>query len=90
MPPPEADYQLDAWQGLPIRHCDMSFFDGYAWTRWTAQHWELPLGAVALYFVVIPLLRAHVAKAGDTRYLHTPLQWGVGGRSHQRMTRRAP
>ena len=39
--------------------CRQDFFsmqDGYAWTRWTSQHWEIPLAAVVTYAVGIASL----------------------------------
>merc|ERR1712032_587961 len=40
------------------------WFDGFSWVRFTGAHWEVPLTAVTVYFILIPLLRWVVAKHG--------------------------
>lgn len=56
---------------------DMDYFDGYAWTRWTSEHWGIPLVAVSIYLVMIPLLRSHVAKSGKYNTRTFALWWNV-------------
>ena len=51
---------VGGWVGGP-GGCRQDFFslqDGYAWTRWTSQHWEIPLAAVVVYTVGIASLSA--------------------------------
>ena len=37
-------------------------FDGYWWTRWTSDHWEIPLVAGALYLIMIVGFKSYMAK----------------------------
>lgn len=51
------------WNGYTLHyyHKDILYeFDGYRWSRWTAQNWQIPLIAVGLYLLMIPTLRALV------------------------------
>ena len=94
-PPRAADVApLVRWQGLPVHHrgaalddaaiaaaqaAGMAVFDGYIWTRWTAQRWRVPLLAVCAYLLAIPLLRRAVAARGapyDVRAF--ALWWNAG------------
>merc|ERR1719391_827900 len=40
------------------------FFSGTYWSRATAEHWEVPFIAVAMYVAMIPWLKAYVARNG--------------------------
>jgi len=69
---------LQTWKGMPLRWLNPGsseggshFFSGTYWSRATANHWEIPLMAVAAYLVMIPLLKAYVARRGkfDVRTL---------------------
>jgi hypothetical protein len=53
-PPRECDYGADSL----IYAERIATFDGWAMTRWTAQHWEIPLVAVAVYLLMIASLKA--------------------------------
>mmetsp|Transcript_22362 Transcript_22362/g.71544 ORF Transcript_22362/g.71544 Transcript_22362/m.71544 type:complete len:367 (+) Transcript_22362:63-1163(+) len=61
----------DLWAELmprPGRDCDfghdrpeyretIAIFDGWYWTRWTANHWEIPIAAATLYLLMIATLK---------------------------------
>jgi len=62
---------LEAWKGVPLRWRRVGtleggdhFFSGTYWSRATAGHWEIPLVAVAVYLVMIPVLKTLVARRG--------------------------
>jgi elongation of very long chain fatty acids protein 6 len=62
---------LESWKGMQLRWRNVGaaeggsfFFSGTYWSRATAQHWEIPLVAVAAYVVMIPLLKRLVAHRG--------------------------
>jgi len=82
VPPAAADVgPPHAYEGTPLSFYTAekkAFFDGYTWTRNTSHHWEIPLVAVSLYLVMIPLLRAHVAKVGKYNTRSVALAWNLG------------
>jgi len=64
---PAADFDYAAaeepWRNMTLHYYSqeqVKDFDGYSWSRWTAQNWQIPLGAVLFYLLMIPLLRSLV------------------------------
>lgn len=58
------------WHGMTFHYyspSDIEAFDGYEQSRWTAMHWEFPLAAVALYLIMIPVLKALVKTKVEMR-----------------------
>merc|ERR1711972_1005154 len=62
---------LQTWKGMGLRWRQVGaseggdhIFSGTYWSRATAEHWEIPLAAVAVYLVMIPLLKRLVARRG--------------------------
>lgn len=53
------------------------WFDGVGWTNWTANHWEVALAFVALYFVLIPTLRWMVARSGKWNVRNPAFYWNA-------------
>lgn len=48
------------WQGYDLHFYSVErtrWFNGFAWSRASAQNWHLPLAAVACYALMIPLLK---------------------------------
>lgn len=46
-PPAEADIMVDK------DHWKFDVFDGYYWTRFTSNHWEVPIIACVLYLLMV-------------------------------------
>jgi len=81
VPPEQFDYKgMEApWQGMPLHHYSMKQiheFDGYAWSRATALHWEVPLCAVAAYVVMIPAFKLFLKDAIEVKRF--ALVWNFG------------
>merc|ERR1712203_276815 len=62
---------LRTWKGMGLRWHQVGaleggdhIFSGTYWSRATAEHWEIPLAAVALYLAMIPLVKRLVARRG--------------------------
>ena len=58
--PAEYDAWTAPWRGYELHFYSLArvrFFNGFAWSRASARAWHLPLGAVAAYALMIPLLR---------------------------------
>merc|ERR1719291_1229599 len=62
---------LQSWKGMGLRWHQVGaseggdhIFSGTYWSRATAEHWEIPIAAVAAYLVMIPLLKRLVARRG--------------------------
>merc|ERR1711972_22290 len=62
---------MESWKGMALRwrspgtaEGGQGAFSGTYWTRLTAEHWEIPLLAVAAYLVMIPVLKWIVARRG--------------------------
>ena len=58
--PAEYDAWTAPWRGYELHFYSLErvrFFNGFAWSRASARAWHLPLGAVAAYALMIPLLR---------------------------------
>jgi len=67
----ESFWTVQTWKGMRLRFHRTSaqaggdfFYSSTDWSRAVAHHWEIPLLAVALYLIMIPLLRSHVARKG--------------------------
>lgn len=65
VPRADFDYErmMQPWQNMKLnfyswRHVEI--FNGYVWSRRTSLNWQYPLGAVAAYVVMIPILKAIV------------------------------
>merc|ERR1711933_275885 len=73
-PPAASDREfasLQAWKGMPLRWLQTGaseggehFFSGTYWSRATSEHWEIPLTAVTVYFIMIVFMRRLVARHG--------------------------
>merc|ERR1711933_67255 len=73
-PPAASDREfasLQAWKGMPLRWLQTGeveggehFFSGTYWSRATSEHWEIPLTAVTVYFLMIVFMRRLVARHG--------------------------
>jgi hypothetical protein len=75
---------LRSWKGMPLRWLSHGsaegsshFFSGTYWSKATANHWEIPLVAVAIYLVTIPLLKAYVAKNGKFNVRACAFYWNA-------------
>jgi len=88
-PDPSADsgFRNSSWKGMAMRWHVLgrfdaadgtSFFSPSYWTRFTAQHWEVPLLAVAVYLVLIPLVQRVVAKRGPFDVKGFAFYWNAG------------
>jgi hypothetical protein len=77
-PPPECDFGADS----PVYAERIATFDGWAWTRWTGQHWEIPLVAVAVYLLMIASLKAfmgpHKGGRPPIKATRVVLAWNFG------------
>ena len=61
-PREDFDYEewMSPWKGYTLHYYGkeaIEDFDGYKWSRWTAQNWQIPIFAVVAYLVMIPVLR---------------------------------
>jgi len=55
------------------------WFDASFWPVWTARSWHIPLIAVAMYFIAIPLLKWHVASREKPYNVRTfAFYWNAG------------
>ena len=54
----------------------LAIFDGFYWSRWTSEHWEIPITACILYLIMIVSLKSYMAKRE---------KFGCAGRRHQRL-----
>ena len=54
---PKPPAVCDFGSNLPVYQPDLAIFDGWAWSRWTAEHWQIPLTAVALYLLMIAVMK---------------------------------
>jgi len=50
-------------------------FNGFKWTRFTSQHWEIPLVAVTLYLVMVFALKRRMADAKPMRLQPVVVVW---------------
>merc|ERR1712203_192979 len=55
---------MGRWHQVGLSEGGDHIFSGTYWSRATADHWEIPLAAVAAYLVMIPLLKRLVAWRG--------------------------
>jgi elongation of very long chain fatty acids protein 6 len=89
VPPAGIDetFLASSWKGMPMRwHAvgrldapgGTGFFSASHWTRFTAQHWEVPLLAVAVYLVAIPSLQRLVARRGRFDVKDFAFWWNAG------------
>lgn len=54
---------------------EVAFFDGYAWTRWTSHHWEIPWTAVVLYVLLLVVGQWYMRKRDEIKTPHSLLCW---------------
>jgi hypothetical protein len=54
---------------------EAQIFDGYWWTRWTSEHWEVALVAGAFYLVMIVGLKSYMAKREKFRLQNWVICW---------------
>ncbi|CAE8601505.1 unnamed protein product [Polarella glacialis] len=72
-------FGTSSFQGMPLRGSGSEpWFWSLKWSRFTAQHWEVPLVAVAAYLLAIPLLKWHVAKYGKWDVRNVAFYWNAG------------
>jgi len=53
-------------------------FDGFYWTRWTSQHWAIPVVATAIYLVMITYLKPFMESREKMRLQPVVLAWNFG------------
>lgn len=66
------------FQGIPLGVAANPWFDGFVWVRFTSDHWALPLVAVSVYFVLIPVLKFVVEKYGKWNVRNVAFYWNSG------------
>lgn len=75
----EAD--LRVWFGFPLNwkalDWDKHWFDALGWQDWTMRSWHVPLFAVAVYIVSIPLLKRMVEKHGRWNVRNFAFCWNA-------------
>jgi elongation of very long chain fatty acids protein 6 len=54
---------------------ERAIFDGVAWTRWTSEHWEVPIVASILYLVMIVFLKRYMASREKMRLQGLVIAW---------------
>jgi len=57
---------------------DLAIFDGFYWTRYTSEHWEVPLVACALYIVMIVGLKLYMGPREKYRLQNYVIAWNFG------------
>mmetsp|Transcript_19054 Transcript_19054/g.59873 ORF Transcript_19054/g.59873 Transcript_19054/m.59873 type:complete len:312 (-) Transcript_19054:265-1200(-) len=65
VPRADFDYErlMSPWKEMKLHYYswrDVEIFNGYEWSRSTALNWQIPLAAVGMYVVMIPVLKAAV------------------------------
>merc|ERR1712190_487139 len=75
---------MESWKGMALRwrspgtaEGGQGAFSGTYWTRLTAEHWEIPLIAVALYLIAIPLLKNVVSWRGKFNVRNFAFWWNT-------------
>jgi len=88
MPPAASEdpmARLESWRGMALRWrnggdaegAGTFFFSATYWSRATAEHWEIPLAAVLVYVVMIPLLKRLVARRGKFNVRTFAFYWNA-------------
>ena len=57
---------------------EAALFDGFAWTRWTSEHWEVPIIASILYLIMIMFLKRYMASREKMRLQGLVIAWNFG------------
>merc|ERR1712137_440113 len=68
---------MTTFQGMDLGADPDPWFDGFSWVRFTGTHWEVPLTAVTVYFILIPFLRWMVAKHGKWNVRDFAFYWNA-------------
>jgi len=78
------------WKGLTPHYpeqCDVlppqqieeaKVFDGYWWTRWTSEHWEIPTTACVIYIIMIVGLKNYMASRDKYKLQNYVVCWNFG------------
>jgi len=87
MPPAASEdpmVTLESWRGMALRWRNGGaaeggghFFSSSYWSRATAEHWEIPLTAVLVYVVMIPMLKRLVARCGKFNVRNFAFYWNM-------------
>jgi hypothetical protein len=66
----------DGWRP-PFVASESAEFDGFAWSRWTSEHWEIPIAATIAYLVLLRVLTDFMARRDkfQMKYLYL---WNLG------------
>jgi len=81
-----ADLQAELAPTLP-EACDLypkgweakaAIFDGFWWTRWTSQHWFIPLVATVMYLCMIAFLKSYMKEREKMRLQPVVIAWNFG------------
>ena len=55
-----------------------AIWDGFYWTRWTSEHWAIPVIATAMYLVMIASLKSYMADKEKMRLQPLVIAWNFG------------
>lgn len=70
---PQPDLACDI---RPVAHkASATVFDGFYWTRWTAQHWEIPTCAAVAYIIMIVVLKRVMASREKMKLQPVVVVW---------------
>jgi len=68
---------MTSFQGMDLGADPHSWFDAFAWVRFTGDHWNVPLMAVSAYFILIPVLKWTVDKYGKWNVRNFAFYWNL-------------
>ena len=81
----EADFAHEAHPHLPLvcdygndrppQEEDAKIFDGYAWTRWTSENWQLPIIACVGYIIMLVTLKSTMRNRDPIRMTPVVIVW---------------
>jgi len=78
---PTGSMEETQFQGVPFVNAAGTFFPDFfnarVWTYQTSIHWEIPLTAVTLYFIMIPSLKWAVEKYGKWNVSTLAMCWNA-------------
>lgn len=70
------------WQDVPVdwakQFHENTIFEGNTWTHATSKHYEIPFILVAAYIIMIPCLKAYIAKNGKWNVRTFAFYWNLG------------
>lgn len=78
LPEDDEAANLRSFQGTNLGDPTQTWFRGFNWARFTAQHWEVALISVAAYIVMIPTFKWMVAKNGKWDVRDFAFYWNAG------------